>query len=145
MGCYSLALAHVHSLKQTPIHCSYSSLTICPIDSSSGVVNGTHLSQWCSCKQPLWLRSDTIHKTMSPFKVILVSHRMCAVEFQRAYSNVTTGPAHCKVPTVEWVGTPVHSTFLHHKRCHISSAFLSCVSTEVQCGRGLLQWGSAIV
>lgn len=52
MGCCTQA--HECPLKQTAISSSCSSLTICPIDSSNGAVNGTDLSQWAANNPVDW-------------------------------------------------------------------------------------------
>lgn len=114
MGCYTQVLAHVCSLKQATITSSYSSLTICPIDSSSGAVNGTDLTE---CLQAAALTGKWHHPQIAPH----------VREFSRC-------PICC---------TPSSSLYTEMRRT-CSSTSLLCEFIVIQCDRVFFQTWSGI-
>lgn len=106
----------LHSLKQATITSSYSSLTICPIDSSSGAVNGTDLTE---CLQAAALTGKWHHPR--------IAWRHLTWEFSR-----------CPI-------CRMLSPFLFTEMCRTcSSTSLLCEFIVIQCDRVFFQTWSGI-
>lgn len=108
--------AHVCSLKRTTITSSYSSLTICPTDSSIGAVNGTDLTE---CLRAAALTGKRHRPRTAP-----------------SYVSELSGFPICRM---------LSAFFFHAKICHpCPSTSLLCESIVIQWDRVFLRTWSGI-